>query len=218
MEAPLFFGRSTEWLPSHARDAGGIWVRRDKRRVMSHADPVQSDIPSKAKVWLTSPALILYEALRTPACLIGHQPLGCDTVPLAKVKSYRPTVFTVSLSGAKIAVHRLREVGTEKGALLSDGTQLPADCIIAATGARASCRLALSGLISGENGYIAVDGHYRSISYPDVFAAGDICTRQDMVVARSGVHAVHAGPVLAANLLVALHGGTMRLYRPRCRS
>ncbi|TAN29618.1 MAG: pyridine nucleotide-disulfide oxidoreductase [Castellaniella sp.] len=123
-----------------------------------------------------------------------------------------------SLSRARIAVHRLRGAGTADGILLSDGTQLPADCIIAATGARAPCWLTLSGLTLGENGYIAVDGHYRSISHPDVFAAGDICTRQDTIVARSGVHAVHAGPVLAANLLASLRGGQMRVYRPRSRS
>ncbi|MEO6959925.1 MAG: FAD-dependent oxidoreductase [Burkholderiaceae bacterium] len=122
------------------------------------------------------------------------------------------------LSKAKIVVHRLRGVGAKEGVLLSDGTLLPADCIIAATGARAPCWLTLSGLTLSENEYIAVDEHYRSISHPDVFAAGDICARQDMVVARSGVHAVHAGPVLAANLLADLHGGAMQIYRPRRRS
>ncbi|MEO6986115.1 MAG: FAD-dependent oxidoreductase [Paralcaligenes sp.] len=123
-----------------------------------------------------------------------------------------------TMSRAKIVVHRLRGAGAKKGVLLSDGTLLPADCIIAATGARAPCWLALSGLTLDESEYIAVDEHYRSTSHPDVFAVGDICARQDMVVGRSGVHAVHAGPVLAKNLLAALHGGAMQIYKPRRRS
>jgi hypothetical protein len=39
-----------------------------------------------------------------------------------------------------------------------------------------------------------------------------------MPVARSGVHAVHAGPVLAVNLLAALKGGTTAHYKPHRQS
>ncbi len=122
------------------------------------------------------------------------------------------------LSTAGVVVHRLRGVGAKEGVLLSDGTLLPADCVIAATGARAPCWLTLSGLTLSESEYVAVDRHYRSISHPDVFAAGDVCERQDTASARSGVHAVHAGPVLAKNLLAALRGGDMQTDRFRPRS
>jgi NADH dehydrogenase FAD-containing subunit len=37
-------------------------------------------------------------------------------------------------------------------------------------------------------------------------------------MARSGVHAVHAGPVLAKNLLSALTGAAFKSYSPRRRS
>lgn len=122
------------------------------------------------------------------------------------------------LGNAGVVVHRLRAVGAEQGVLLSDGTLLPADCVIAATGARAPVWLQSSQLMLDENGYIAVDASHRSVSHEHVFAAGDVCARQDMVMARSGVHAVHAGPVLAANLLATLAGGALTSYRPRCRS
>ena len=102
--------------------------------------------------------------------------------------------------------------------MLSDGALLPADCVIAATGARAPGWLAQTGLKLDANEYIAVDEFYRSQSHKDVFAAGDVSARQDVAVARSGVHAVHAGPVLAANLLAALQGGAMRTYLPRRHS
>lgn len=56
------------------------------------------------------------------------------------------------------------------------------------------------------------------MSHPQVFAAGDTCARQDVRVARSGVHAVHAGPVLTHNLLSTIAGEPLRSYPPRPRS
>jgi pyridine nucleotide-disulfide oxidoreductase family protein len=119
---------------------------------------------------------------------------------------------------AGVTVHQLQGTGSAAGVLLSDGRLLPADCVIAATGARAPSWLARTGLQLDTHGYVAVDGSYRSSSHRNVFAAGDVSARQDIAVARSGVHAVHAGPVLAANLLAALQGGSMRTYVPRRHS
>lgn len=51
-----------------------------------------------------------------------------------------------------------------------------------------------------------------------MFAAGDICERMDITLARSGVHAVRTGPMLAMNVLAALKGGTMQAYQPGPRS
>jgi len=119
------------------------------------------------------------------------------------------------LDSVEVVVHAFEARGSEAGVVLTDGTQLWADCIIAATGARAPGWLKGSGLRLDRNGYIAVDATYRSVSHPNVFAAGDVSARKDVAIARSGVHAVHAGPVLAENLLAALQGGTLRTYQPR---
>ncbi|MEE8254047.1 MAG: FAD-dependent oxidoreductase [Nitrosomonadaceae bacterium] len=116
---------------------------------------------------------------------------------------------------AGVTVHYLRAAGTKDGLMLSNGTSLTADCVIAATGARAPFWLQHSKLMLDENEYIAVDGYHRSLSHPNVFAAGDVCSRQDLAMSRSGVHSVHAGPVLAANLLAVLKEGQMTIYRPR---
>ena len=59
-------------------------------------------------------------------------------------------------------------------------------------------------------------GGFRS-TYGDIFAAGDT-TRIDRSVARSGVHAVRAGPVLAANLRASLTGSELRSYIPKRRT
>ncbi len=119
---------------------------------------------------------------------------------------------------AGIRLHCQHGVGTDSAVLLSDGTSLQADWVIAATGARAPVWLQVSGLALDANGYIAVDRDHRSVSHAHVFAAGDVCARSDVLMQRSGVQAVYAGPVLADNLIAALSGATPRPYHPKPRS
>lgn len=113
-----------------------------------------------------------------------------------------------------IALHLVHAAGTRDGLMLANGESMQADRIIAATGARAPSWLVLSGLALDPDGYVEVDSTHCSRSHRNIFAAGDVCARQDTVLARSGVHAMHAGPVLAHNLLAALEGGTLRSYIP----
>jgi pyridine nucleotide-disulfide oxidoreductase family protein len=117
-----------------------------------------------------------------------------------------------------VALHEGRAVGTHDGLRLSDGSRLGFDCVVAATGAAPPGWLQRSGLRLDPQGYVAVDACHSSVSHGEVFAAGDVCSREDPRLARSGVHAVRAGPVLAANLAAALGGGRLREYRPRRRS
>jgi pyridine nucleotide-disulfide oxidoreductase family protein len=119
---------------------------------------------------------------------------------------------------AGINMHFARAVGVEDGVLLSDGSLLRADCVIAATGARPPAWLQLSGLSLDDSGCILVDEHQRSVSHLNVFAAGDVCARTDTPIARSGVQAVRAGRVLAANLVATLTGAPLQVYEPRQRS
>jgi pyridine nucleotide-disulfide oxidoreductase family protein len=127
-----------------------------------------------------------------------------------------------SLARAGIVLHRQRTASASSsadGVMLEDGTLLAADCVIAATGTRAPHWLASSALQLDAQGYIVVDSHHRSVSHSEVYAAGDICARPDVRMARSGVHAVHAGPVLAENLLAALQGtAPVQTYMPRKRT
>ncbi len=123
-----------------------------------------------------------------------------------------------ALAGANVTVHSLQASGTPECVVLSDGRVLAADRVIAASGARALPWFESCGLALDAANFIEVDACQRSVSHPNVFAAGDASARSDTVMARSGVHAVHAGPVLAANLLAALEGGVMRTYSPRRRS
>lgn len=95
----------------------------------------------------------------------------------------------------------------------------PVDLIIAALGSAAPDWPKQSGLACDPQGFIAVDRHQRSISHPHILAAGDIAVRTDRNVPRSGVHAVHTGPALAANLRSLLTGTAPQAsYRPRAAS
>lgn len=119
------------------------------------------------------------------------------------------------LQDAGVVVHEQRAVGIPGGVMLADGRELHPDRVLVATGVRAPCWLKLSKLALDEHGYVSVDAFHRSLSHPKVFASGDICARIDTEMARSGVHAVHAGPVLAQNLLAVLSGEQLRAYQPR---
>lgn len=116
-----------------------------------------------------------------------------------------------------IVLHQAQALGDEAGLRLSSGELLTADCILAATGARPPAWLAQTDLARDEQGYVLVDAMQRSVSHPEVFAAGDVCVREDVRLPRSGVHAVFAGPVLAHNLL-AENGAPLQRYRPRKKS
>lgn len=117
-----------------------------------------------------------------------------------------------------IALRLAHATGTGEGLLLSDGTMLGADRVIAATGSRAPGWLAQSGLASTPAGFVEVGADMRSTSHPAILAAGDIVERVDRPLPRSGVHAVKAGPVLAANIRALLDGGPLCTYQPRRHS
>jgi selenide,water dikinase len=89
------------------------------------------------------------------------------------------------------------------------------DTIYWATGPAAHPLLRASGLRTDERGYALVDACLRSVSHPDVFAAGDNASVEGMSVPKSGVYAVRQGPVLAHNLKNAVRGMAMRDFRPQ---
>jgi NADH dehydrogenase FAD-containing subunit len=74
---------------------------------------------------------------------------------------------------------------------------------------------AASGLAVDDGGFIASTAQQQSPSHPHIFAAGDVAARIDRPLARSGVHAVFAGPVIAANLRAVLAGSAARRLSSR---
>ena len=69
-----------------------------------------------------------------------------------------------------------------------------------------------SGLARDEQGFLRVDQALRSVSHPEVFAAGDCAATGE---AKSGVHSVRQGAVLAHNLRALVKGAPCAPYEPQ---
>lgn len=132
----------------------------------------------------------------------------------------RATIARVraELEGRHVEVLYGDVVGSEDAVLLPTGMVIDADYVIAATGSKAPRWLKASGLALDRQGFIEVGSDLLSVSHDNIFAAGDIVTRTDREVARSGVHAVRSGPVLAVNLRAKLNGQILHQYIPRRRT
>jgi selenide,water dikinase len=89
------------------------------------------------------------------------------------------------------------------------------DAMFWATGAAASPMLRESGLKTDARGYLLVDASLRSVSHPDVFAAGDNASLEGAALPKSGVYAVRQGAVLAENLKRVVRGMAMLDYVPQ---
>lgn len=106
-------------------------------------------------------------------------------------------------------------VAVEAGAVrLADGRVLPSDFTLGAAGSRPQDWLAATGLALTQ-GYVTVDATLRSVSHPEVFAAGDCAHMAESPRAKAGVYAVRQAPVLHDNLRAALSGAALRPYRPQ---
>lgn len=100
--------------------------------------------------------------------------------------------------------------------ILNDHTRYDYDFLAWAIHASAQSWLEKSGLACDNNGFIQVDEYLRSISHPDVFAAGDCAAFTPMPLPKAGVYAVRQGPLLAKNILTQLVGyGLLQPYKPQ---
>jgi pyridine nucleotide-disulfide oxidoreductase family protein len=117
------------------------------------------------------------------------------------------------LAAAGIALRSDTEVArVEEGMLhFADGGTAAFDALLWATGAGAQGWVAQSGLACID-GFVHIDSHLRSVSHPQVFAAGDIATDPLQPRAKAGVYAVRQGPVLADNLLRTVAGQPLAAY------
>lgn len=123
------------------------------------------------------------------------------------------------LKARGITVLREACTGVEAGQVrLSGGATLACDVPVVAIGTHAPAWLQGSGLALSDAGHVQVNASQQSTSHPEVFAAGDVATRADAPHPKSGVYAVRAGPVLAANLLAAHQGQPLKTWQPPRRT
>lgn len=91
-------------------------------------------------------------------------------------------------------------------ALLADGAVLQANCTLAMTGAQPQPWLDNTPFCRAPDGFLAVDDTFRSLSHPNVLAAGDVATRVTDPRPKAGVFAVRSGPPLARAIRALLAG------------
>lgn len=114
-----------------------------------------------------------------------------------------------------ITVLREACVGVAKGRiLLGSGAHLACDVPLLAIGTHAPAWLQGSGLALSEAGHVLVNAFQQSPSHANVFAAGDVSTREDRPHPKSGVYAVRAGPPLSHNLLAHHEDLALKPHHP----
>ncbi len=142
-----------------------------------------------------------------PHPLLGNFPAAVQQRLARILKAHRITV----LHDVALAINA-------ETVQLGCGAALACDVPLLATGVQAPSWLADSGLALDDAGFIAVDMYQRSTSHSRVFAAGDISTRIDQALARSGVYAQRAGLALARNLASAVANQALTPHMPDHRS
>jgi len=139
--------------------------------------------------------------------------------PLAGYPAAVVTQGLKALARHKVTLFREACTGVEPGALvLASGARLACDVPVMATGVGPPAWLGASGLALDERGFVSTGPTLQSTSHPEVFAAGDVASRHDAPHARSGVHAVRAGPPLALNLRRFIGTGELQPYAPQRRT
>ncbi|EPC02100.1 hypothetical protein L861_04915 [Litchfieldella anticariensis FP35 = DSM 16096] len=133
----------------------------------------------------------------------------------ARVRAY----FERVLNRRGIAIHTSTEVtSVDVGRLCCDrGQWHAADEIVWVTDAGGAAWLRDTHLALDEEGFILVDANLRSVSDPNIFAAGDIANQVDYPREKAGVFAVRQGRPLADNLRAAVIGRPLKPYRPQTR-
>lgn len=143
--------------------------------------------------------------------LIGR---SAEPVPERSVGARRLVEKELRMAG--IAHHPAFDVvGFQAGEVVArDGRRLVADEVIWTTSSGSQEFLRETGLLLDAGGFIRVDENLRSLSHPDIFAAGDVASLADPRP-KAGVFAVRQGPVLANNIHRSLKGEALQAYRPQ---
>jgi NADH dehydrogenase FAD-containing subunit len=100
-------------------------------------------------------------------------------------------------------------------AVLTDGSMVPFDVFVNATGLKPASLVRKFGLPVDPEGALIVDEHLRSVADPTVHGGGDCIAVRGRELPKVGVYAIRQAPVLFRNLLAALDGKPPASFRPQ---
>lgn len=138
--------------------------------------------------------------------------------------------LTMSAELAQRAVSAMRRVGVDfrpgmpvdaikaGPVVVSAASSQEFDAVLLTTGAAAAQWLSGSGIATDERGFTLVDDGLRSLSHPDVFAAGDCATLRNAPHPKSGVYSVRHGEILDENFRNVVAGAPLARYTPQAKS
>jgi selenide,water dikinase len=95
---------------------------------------------------------------------------------------------------------------------VEQGLEFASDAAFWVAGGAAPPWIRQSGIATDAAGYLLTNDYLQSVSHPEVFAAGDCQSQQGRRLAKAGVFAVRAAPVLAANLRATLTGEPLQAF------
>ena len=114
-----------------------------------------------------------------------------------------------------IANARVERVG-ERAISLSGGAEIACDLAVWATGAAPVSVITASALPKDAAGFVRVRATLQVEGHDTLFAVGDCAALASAPwVSKAGVYAVRQGPILDANLRLALSAEPLRSYRPQ---
>ncbi|MFM8354246.1 MAG: selenide, water dikinase SelD, partial [Gammaproteobacteria bacterium] len=125
----------------------------------------------------------------------------------------RRAAAALALAGIPVTTAFRVTDADDRGVTAVDGRRIMADHVIWVTRADAPKWLAASGIAVDPTGFMRVDRTLRSLSHAAVFGAGDAVALEGQPRPKSGVYAVRAGPVLAANLRRTFMAQPLTPYR-----
>ena len=145
--------------------------------------------------------------------------VGPDALPLEAAPTALRRRAAALLAERGIAWRGRRKASRiEPGRILCEpGEAIEFDACLVVTGAAAPDWPRRGGLATDERGFIRVGPTLQSVSHPHVLAAGDAAAYHD-ARPKSGVYAVRAGPILAANLRAICEGRALRDWSPQRRA
>lgn len=183
-------------------------------RTIDDADGLKADLDAAGRVVVIGDGFIGCE-VASSARIAGHDVtlIGRGPLPMARALGDDMARWFLDVHRAHGVDHRpdttvtaLRGTGRVEAVVLGDGTEVPADIVVAGIGAIPRTRLAESAGITVDNGIVTDE--YLATSAPDVYAAGDIASVWNPDAGRHvrrehWAIALHQGPTAAHNMLGA---------------